>query len=379
MYTSLYYIIVIIKMEVPFVNLKQQYQTIKTEIDEAIKKTLENAAFILGEDVRLFEEEFAKYLSADYAIGVNSGTDALYLSLLAADIKTGDEVITAANTFIATAEAISLTGAKPVLIDIDLENYNLDLKIIEKAITKKTKAIIPVHLYGQPVNMEKLMEIAKKYNLLVVEDACQAHGSKFKGKKIGSFGDLAAFSFYPAKNLGAYGDGGAIVTSNKNLADKIRVLRDHGQIKKYYHSLKGFNSRLDNLQAAILRVKLKYLDQWNEKRNKCAETYSRLLKETSSVTLPKIGESNYHVFHLYVVRSQKRDDLQKFLKENGIGTAIHYPIPIHLTEAYQDLGCPKGHFPNTEKAAQEILSLPMFPELKEEEIEYVAEKIKEFV
>jgi len=364
-------------MEVPFVDLKRQYRAIKSEIDDAIKRVVDTAAFVLGKEVELFESEFAQYLNSDYAVGLNSGTDALHLALVAAGIKPGDEVITAANTFIATAEAISLAGAKPVLIDIDLKNYNLGLESIEKAITEKTKVILPVHFYGQPVNMEKLTEIARKHNLLIIEDACQAHGATYKGKKVGSFGLAGCFSFYPAKNLAAFGDGGAIVTNNKDLAEKVKILRDHGQTKKYFHTLKGFNSRLDSLQAAILRVKLKYLDQWNEARNKWARIYNELLKETSLV-IPEIEESSHHVFHLYVVRCKRRNELQSSLKENGIGTAIHYPIPIHLTEAYQDLGRKEGDFPQTEKAAREILSLPMFPELKKEEVEYVVKKIKEF-
>jgi dTDP-4-amino-4,6-dideoxygalactose transaminase len=278
---------------------------------------------------------------------------------------------------VATVDAISQTGAKPVLIDINPDNYNLDLNQLEKAVTKKTKAIIPVHLYGQPVDMDKVKEIAQANNLLVVEDACQAHGAEYKGKRTGSLGDIATFSFYPGKNLGAFGDGGAITTNNEEFAEKIRMLRHYGQKKKYFHEIKGFNNRLDTIQAAVLRVKLKHLDEWNKARGNWAQKYTELLKETSLIT-PKIESWADHVFHLYVVRSQKRDELINFLKEKEIGAGIHYPVPIHFQEAYKDLGHKKGDFPMTEKAANEIISLPMFPELTEEKINYIVKAIKEF-
>lgn len=364
-------------MKIPLVDLRSQYQNLSQEINEKVIQVMRKGDFILGEELKLFEEEFAKYCHSHYALGVGSGTAAIQLALLACKIGPGDEVITAANTYAATVEAIYLVGAKPVLIDIDLNNYNLDLSCLEKAITPKTKAIIPVHLYGQPVDMQKLIEIAQAHNLLIIEDACQAHGAEYKKKKAGSFGNISAFSFYPGKNLGAYGDGGAVVTNNEELAEQIKMMRDHGQKQKYFHQVKGFNSRLDTIQAAILRVKLKYLDDWNKKRNKWAQFYTNLLKETS-LTTPKIESWAYHVFHLYVVRCEKRDALLNFLKTREIGAGIHYPIPIHLLEAFEDLGHKKGDFPMTEKAANEIISLPMFPELTEEKINYIVETIKEF-
>ncbi len=364
-------------MKIPLVDIQTQYQNLSQEINEKVFYVIKRGDFILGEEVKLFEEDFAKYCQTKYALGMSSGTDALKLSLLAGGVKEGDEVITAANTFVATVDAISQTGAKPVLIDINPDNYNLDLNQLEKAVTKKTKAIIPVHLYGQPVDMDKVKEIAQANNLLVVEDACQAHGAEYKGKRTGSLGDIATFSFYPGKNLGAFGDGGAITTNNEEFAEKIRMLRHYGQKKKYFHEIKGFNNRLDTIQAAVLRVKLKHLDEWNKARGNWAQKYTELLKETSLIT-PKIESWADHVFHLYVVRSQKRDELINFLKEKEIGAGIHYPVPIHFQEAYKDLGHKKGDFPMTEKAANEIISLPMFPELTEEKINYIVKAIKEF-
>jgi len=364
-------------MKIPLVDLQVQYQDLSQEINEKVIQVMKRGDFILGEDLKLFEEEFAKYCETKYAVGVASGTDAIKLALLAGEVGPGDEVITVANTFVATVEAIHQIGAKPVLVDINPENYNLDLNLVEKAITSKTKAIIPVHLYGQLVEMEPLQEIAKAHQLIIVEDACQAHGAKYKDKKAGSFGEVSAFSFYPGKNLGAYGDGGMIVTDQEKLAEKVKMLRNYGQKKKYFHQIKGFNSRLDTLQATILRVKLKHLDHWNKLRNQWAKLYTELLKETS-LTTPRIESWISHVFHLYVVRSPKRDQLLDFLKKKEIYAGIHYPIPIHLLESYQDLGYKKGDFPATEKAATEILSLPMFPELTEEKIHYVVEAIKEF-
>lgn len=375
-------------MKIPFVDLSAQYSKISMEINEKITQVISRGDFTLGEELRLFEEEFAQYCNGKYAIGVGSGTDALLFSLLACGIKPGDEVITAANTFVATIEAISFAGAKPVLVDINPNNYNLDLNNLERAINKKTKAVLPVHLYGQAVNMDRLVQIAKFYHLCVIEDACQAHGAEYRNKRVGSLGDLGAFSFYPAKNLGAYGDGGAVVTDNEEFAEKIKMLRNHGQKEKYFHKILGFTSRLDNLQAAILRIKLKYLDVWNKARNDCAKLYGELLRGTS-LKIPEIEPQTFHVFHLYVVRcpasanealagKQKRNDLANFLKERGVATGIHYPIPIHLSESCKDLGYKKGDFPVTEKAAEEILSLPMFPELTKENINYIVETIKEF-
>ena len=364
-------------MKITLVNLQIQYEKLSQEINEKVIEIMKRGDFILGEELKLFEEEFAKYCDTKYAIGVGSGTEALHLSLLSCDVRPGDEVITAANTFAATVAAISITGAKPVLVDINPDNYNLDLNYLERAITPRTKAIIPVHLFGQPVDMEKLGEIAASHNLLIIEDACQAHGAEYKKKRIGSFGRAGCFSFYPGKNLGAYGDGGAIVTNDGNLAEKIKILRNHGQKQKYFHEIKGFNSRLDNLQAAILRIKLRYLDEWNKARNKWAQLYTELLKGSSAIT-PAVESWAYHVFHLYVIRHQKRDELLNFLKEKGIFAGIHYPIPIHLLPAFKDLGYKNGDFPIAEKYAEEILSLPMFPELTEENVRYIVNAIEEF-
>ncbi len=365
---------------IPLVDLKAQYLSLKPEIDQAIQRVIDNTDFILGKEVELFEREFASFSETEYGIGVASGTEALHLSLLALGISSGDEVITAANTFVATVLGIYYTGARPVLVDINSDNYNLDVSFIENVITKRTKAIIPVHLFGQPADMDPIMEIAREHNLKVIEDACQAHGAKYKGKKVGSIGNVGCFSFYPGKNLGAYGDGGIVLNNDEKIAQKIRILRNYGSRKKYYHEFKGFNSRLDTLQAAILRVKLRHLDEWNRKRIRNGLLYSSLLKDIKEVITPQFREdSDYsHVFHLYVVRVEKRDRLLDFLDKKGIRCGIHYPVPLHFQEAYEDLGYKEGDFPIAEKLSKEILSLPMYPELTEEEIIYVVESIKEF-
>lgn len=363
-------------MKISFFDLRQQYYSIKEEIDNAIKKVLDKSWFILGENVSAFEREFAKYCGRKYGISVNSGTDALQLALLACGIKKGDEIITVPNSFIATSLAIFNVGAKPVFVDIDPETYNIDVEQIEEKISEKTKAILPVHLYGHVCEMDKIRKIARKHRLKIIEDCAQAHGSEYRRKKAPIFG-VGCFSFYPPKNLGAYGDGGIVVTDDRRVARKLKLLRNYGQIKKYFHVTKGFNSRLDEMQAAILRVKLKKLDLWNKLRREHANLYSSLLKNTRLIKpIQKID--NKHVFYLYVIRSKKRDKLQKFLKSNGVETLIHYPIPLHLQKAHKDLGYRKGDFPVAEKYAKEILSLPMFPELKEEEIKYVANLIKKF-
>ncbi len=364
-------------MEVPFVDLKAQHQEIKAEVEKAIKKVIEKGDFILGEELELFEKEFADYCGVKFCVGVASGTEALWLALLALDIKKGDEVIIPANTFIATALAVLMAGAKPVLVDIDPKTYNINPALIEEKITPKTRAIIPVHLYGQPTDMKGISKIAQKYNLIVIEDACQAHGALYRGKRCGSFGEASAFSFYPAKNLGAYGDGGAVVTNSSEVAEKIKMLRDYGQKEKYSHLVKGYNSRLDTLQAAILRVKLKKLDGWNENRQKAAEIYKELLSETDLV-LPYLAPERTHVYHLYVIRAKKREELRKHLSQAGISTGIHYPVPLHQQPSLSDLGYKKGCFPVTESYSKEILSLPMFPHISSDQIGYVCQKIKEF-
>ncbi|MBI4854198.1 MAG: DegT/DnrJ/EryC1/StrS family aminotransferase [Acidobacteria bacterium] len=365
-------------MQVPFVDLKAQYKSIKTEVNQAISNVLENCNFILGQEVEEFEKNFAKFIGIDYAIGVSNGLDALKIALEVLGIGYKDEVIIPANTFIATALAVSAVGAKPVLVDINTKTYNIDTSLIEDAITAQTKAIMPVHLYGQAADMKAIIDIAKKHNLEIVEDAAQSHGSHYNGFSTGTFGKIGCFSLYPGKNLGAYGDAGIIVTADKNLAAKISRLRNYGQKQKYYHSEKGLNNRLDTLQAAVLNVKLKYLTEWNSKRAYNAKLYSEYLSDLEEVKTPQIALDRDHIFHLYVVRVKEREKLQKFLLEKGITTIIHYPVPIHLQEAYSDLGYQKGAFPITEAFAEEIVSLPMFPELSQEQIQYTCSMIKEF-
>jgi dTDP-4-amino-4,6-dideoxygalactose transaminase len=362
---------------IPLVDLKAQYLSIKSEIERAILRVIDNTDFILGKEVELFEKEFASFSEAKYGIGVASGTDALHLSLFALGIGSGDEVITAANTFVATVLAISYVGARPVLVDINPDNYNLDVSLLKKAITKRTKAIIPVHLFGQPADMDSIMKIARRYNLKVIEDACQAHGAEYKGRRVGSIGDIGCFSFYPGKNLGAYGDGGMVLTNDEKIAQKIKMLRNYGSRTKYYHEFKGFNSRLDTIQAAILRVKLKRLDKWIEERRKHAKKYNDLLKGMEVVT-PKEEDYAKHAYHLYVIRVKERDRLLEYLKSKRIFAGIHYPVPIHLLDAYRDLGYKRGDFPVTEQITEEIISLPMYPELSEDKIRFVVRSIKEF-
>jgi len=363
--------------QVPFVDLAAQYAGIAQEIDAAVSKVIRETDFILGREVRLFEEEFARFCEAQYAIGVDSGTSALELALRAYDIGPGDEVITAANSFIASALAISHAGATPVLVDIDPDTYTVDVAEIEKAITPRTKAIIPVHLYGQPADMDAIMNLARPHNLVVIEDACQAHGARYKGKRTGSLGHAAAFSFYPGKNLGAYGDGGAVVTSDPNAAKKLEMLRNYGQQEKYHHMFRGYNRRLDTLQAAVLRIKLKHLEKWNAARRQHAERY-RLLLQKSQIITPNEAAYAESVWHLYVVRVSQRDSLKEHLAKHGISCGIHYPVPIHFQAAYCDLGHKKGAFPVTEDYAQRIVSLPMYAELTPELIARVANAASEF-
>ena len=365
-------------MKVPFVDLKEQYGSIKEEINNSIINVLESCQFILGPETSSFEEEFARYCGVDYCVGVSSGTDALKYSLISLGISSGDEVITVSNTFIATAEAISQTGARPVFVDIDEKTYNMDIKMLRGAITNKSKAIIPVHLYGQCSDMDDILDVAREYQLKVVEDACQAHGAEYKGKRAGSLGHAAAFSFYPGKNLGSYGEAGAVTTNDIKLYNKVRMIRDHGQSSKYHHLMEGYNGRLDSIQAAVLRVKLKYIDKWNEERRGIAQLYNEELAKVGGLITQHNPEFCRHVYHLYVIRVKHRDKLREFLSENGIDTGIHYPIPIHLQKAYDFLGIKTGSLHVTEKVSNEILSLPIYPEMNKEMIYYVITKIKEF-
>lgn len=366
-------------MKINFVDLKKQYHSIKKETDNAIQRVIDSTSFVLGKEVSDFEKNFADFCNTKYSIGVASGTDALFLALKALDIGPGEEVITVANTFIATPLAISHCGAKPVIVDCNPDDYNIDVSKIESAITNKTKAIIPVHLYGQPADMDPILELAEKHNIKVVEDACQAHGAEYKKKRTGGFGVMGCFSFYPGKNLGAYGDAGAITTNDSEIYEKLRLLREYGQKKKYHHALKGYNSRLDSIQAAVLNVKLKYLGKWNNQRRKNAKLYNKLLEDIKGITIPVEREDVKHIYHLYVIRCNARGKLAEHLQSKGVSTLIHYPVPIHLQEAYSDLGYNKGSFPVTEKYSNIILSLPMFPELNKEEITYTTNSIKEYL
>lgn len=363
---------------VPFVDLRDQYATIEEEIDEAISRVLRGTDFVLGRDVALFEEEFAAFCEVEHAVGVDSGTSALEMALRAHGVGPGDEVITVANTFIATALAISYVGARPVLVDADPQTHTMDVSLLKRAITERSKAIIPVHLYGHPADMDPIMDVARQRGLIVIEDACQAHGARYKGRRVGSIGDAAAFSFYPGKNLGAYGDGGIVVTNDERVADSLRMLRNYGQREKYQHLLRGFNRRLDTLQAAVLRVKLKHLDEWNGARRRHAQRYDDLLAGTG-LALPVEADYAQSVYHLYVIRSRDRDGLSGFLRDKGISTGIHYPIPVHLQPAYRDLGYGEGSFPVAEEYAKQLLSLPMYAELPPEAMEYVARGIGEYV
>jgi dTDP-4-amino-4,6-dideoxygalactose transaminase len=363
---------------IPFLDLKSQYISIKNEIDNAVLKVLDSTQFALGDEVFAFEKEFAAYCSASEGIAVNTGTSALHLALLAAGIGPGDEVITTPFTFVATVAAIDYTGAKAVFVDIDPVSYTIDVTKIEQAITERTKAILPVHLYGQPADMDSIMEIAQRHGLVVIEDAAQAHRAEYKGQRVGSIGDIGCFSFYPGKNLGAYGEGGIAVTNNPEYARTMRMLRDWGQEKRYHHVLKGYNYRMDGIQGAILRVKLRYLDKWTEARRANAALYDELLAD-SGVKTPVAMPYSHHVYHVYVVRSHQRDALQQKLNERGIHTGIHYPVPVHLQQAYADLGYKLGDFPVSETVANEVLSLPMYAELSSEQVKIVSAAVSESV
>jgi len=364
-------------LQIPFVDLGAQYADIRHEVSQAMEKVLAKSDFILGHDVELFEEEFAAYCEAKYAVGVDSGTSALELILRAYEIGPGDEVITVANTFIATVLAIAMVGATPVLVDINRDTYNIDISRVEAAITERTKAILPVHLYGQPAEIDPLLAIARKHNLLVIEDACQAHGARYGTQRVGSLGNAAAFSFYPAKNLGAYGDAGMIVTNDTKVTHAARMLRNYGQSTKYHHEMAGYNRRLDTLHAAVLRVKLHYLDSWNAARRQHAATYNELMVNAGLV-LPREASACESVWHLFVVRSQQRDELQAYLGRHGIATGVHYPVPVHLQPAFANLGYKPGAFPITEQYAKQILSLPMYPELSIGMIEHITNANRSF-
>ena len=362
---------------VPYLDLRAQLKPLRAEIDAAIARTLDNCSFCLGPDVGQFEKDFAKFCGAQHALGFNSGTSALHVAMLLLGIGPGDEVITTPYTFIATSWAISYCGAKPVYVDIDEATFNLDPKKLEAAVTPRTKAVLPVHLYGQPFDVDTVAAICKKHNLPFVEDAAQAHGAKYKGKTVGALGDLACFSFYPAKNLGACGEGGALVTNNAALASRAKSLREHGSTVRYHHDEVGYNYRMEGLQGAVLGVKLKHLNAWTRERQRVAARYAELLADTP-LQLPTVPAGNESAWHLYTVRLPRRDDLKKHLDTNGIGNAVHYPMPLHLQKAYVNLGYKPGDFPVAEKASREVLSLPMFPELTETQIQRVAAVVKGF-
>lgn len=362
-------------MKVPFLNLKAQYDAIAQEVEHSIKEVLGSCAFSGGPYVERFETEFASFCGAGHAVGVGSGTDALWLALMALGVKAGDEVITAPNSFIATAEAISLTGAEPVFVDVGEGSFTMDPALLERTITPRTKAIIPVHLFGQTADMDPILAIARRHGLAVVEDACQAHGAEYQGRRAGSLGDAGCFSFYPGKNLGAYGEAGGVVTNDRQLAEKIRMLRDHGQSRKYYHEMVGTNGRMDGIQGAVLSVKLRYLDAWNAARRVHAETYRRVLQGVASVKAPKEMQYGRHVYHVFAVRAEGRERLIEALAQSGIACGVHYPVPIHLQRAYAGRCQGTGTFPVAERCAQEFLSLPMFPELTEEQIAFVGQEL----
>ncbi len=365
-------------MKVPFVDLKAQYDSIRDEIAVALQEVLDNTAFARGPAVAKFEQEFAAYCHCKEAVGCSSGTSALWLALAALGIREGDEVITSPNTFIATAEAISFAGAKPVFVDIDEDTHTLDPNKIEAAVTDRTKAVIPVHLFGQMADMDPIMEIAQARGLFVVEDAAQAHGAEYKGRLAGTIGNAGCFSFYPGKNLGAYGEAGGVVTNNSALAENMQIIQDHGQRKKYYHDVKGWNARMDGFQGAVLSVKLKYLDERNEARRGNAKRYNEALAGVDGLTLPVEAAGRKHVYYVYAVRCPTRDALLDALAEQGISCNIHFPVPVHLQGAYEDLGHSPGDFPVAEQCAKEVLSLPMYPELSREQIRRVADEVDNY-
>ena len=357
---------------IPILDSKRQYAQIGAEVEKAVCEVLRSGSYILGPNTKALEQELADFIGCKYTVGLNSGTDALHLALRALDIGAGDEVITVAFTFVATTEAIGIVNAKPVFVDIDPDTFNLDASKLESAITPRTKAIIPVHLYGQPCDMDTIMAVAKKHNLYVIEDCCQAIGALYKGKMVGTFGDFGCLSFYPTKNLGAMGDGGLLTTNDEKLRDRVIALRNHGGAVRYYHDEIGVNSRLDEVQSAILRVKLNYIKEWNEKRREHAYYYNELFKDYSDIQTPKELDDTYCVYHQYTVKIPNRDEVHKMLQENGIGAMLYYPVPLHLQKVHEYLGVGKGSLPITERNTELVVSLPMFPELTEEEQRTVA-------
>ena len=364
---------------IPIIDSKRQYAQVGSEVEKEVLEVLRSGSYILGKHNKAFEQEISEFLGVKNAVTLNSGTDALHLALRALDIGEGDEVITVAFTFVATTEAIGIVGAKPVFVDIDPDTFNMDVKQIESKITPKTKAILPVHLYGQPCDMDVVMDIAKRHNLFVIEDACQAIGAEYKGKKVGTFGDIGCFSFYPTKNLGTMGDGGLAVTNSEYLKNRMVALRNHGGAVRYYHDEIGVNSRLDEVQAAILRVKLNYINEWNKKRREHAAFYNELFKDVKDVETPKELDNTYCVYHQYTVKVPNRDEVHKLLQENGVGAMIYYPVPLHLQKVHAHLGFKEGLLPHTEENTKLVLSLPMFAEITEEEQRTVAKTLIECI
>jgi dTDP-4-amino-4,6-dideoxygalactose transaminase len=366
-------------MKVPFLDLKPQLNEVDKNVQKALTALMKRSDFILGQDVKDFENAFARYVDAKYAVGLNSGTDALFLGLLSLGVGPGDEVIVPTFTYIASAFAVSYTGAKPVFSDIDEKTFNIDVKKVEPLITRNTKAIMPVHLYGQSADMDPLRKLAAKHNIRIIEDAAQAHGTEYKKRKVGALGDLGCFSFYPTKNLGALGDAGMAVTNDEQVFEKLMKLRDYGRKTRYEHSSIGYNSRLDSIQAVFLKERLRRLDQWNKKRIEAASLYKKYLMDIDKIVLPHEDASGKHVYHIFAIRIQNRDRIQEVLRKKGVTAMVHYPVPLHLQEVYKSLGYKKGDFPVAERISHEVLCLPIFPHIKKQQIKFVADKIKEWI
>jgi dTDP-4-amino-4,6-dideoxygalactose transaminase len=362
--------------KVPFLDLWSQHLPLMSELNLAIQEVIKSSAFAGGRFVNEFEQDFAAYCDARYALGVGSGTEALWLSLMACGVGSGDEVITVPTTFMATAEAITYAGARPVFVDVDERTYTMNPEALAGALTKNTKAIIPVHLFGQPADLDPILEFARRHSLYVIEDACQAHGAEYEGRRVGTFGDTACFSFYPGKNLGAFGEAGAIVTRHSDLQEKMKILRDHGQVRKYFHSVVGWNCRMDGIQAAVLRIKLRQLEANNQRRRTHAAHYEEELGQMEGIVTPALASYARHVYHIYAIRVANRDEVIKCLADQGIGTGIHYPVPVHLQEAYRHLGYRRGAFPVAERCASEFVSLPIYPELTHAQVQEVIQAVK---